>query len=193
MVYEASLQPKMAARGLLNPEKPVWHIKDAAVVKTLVRNLRELLERADEFGCADEIDWLCEGLILKSLIGAVRPLAGIYEKEIEAIRAYVEEHYLETHDFVQLARKQGLSHATFRRAWERYVGPPPARYVMLLRLQQACRLLAETRQSIAEVAAAVKFNYPVYFSKRFRETYGLKASAYRRQQQLTAPQKKGAS
>ncbi|MDZ4200290.1 MAG: helix-turn-helix transcriptional regulator [Kiritimatiellia bacterium] len=78
-----------------------------------------------------------------------------------------------------IARRHGLSAATFRRYWNRYVQLPPARYVMTLRMREARRLLVETDLTVAEVAEQVGFEDPLYFSRSFRRLTGVPPSHYR--------------
>lgn len=55
--------------------------------------------------------------------------------------------------------------------------------MMRRRLEEACRLLVETRLKIGEIAAAAGFRDPLYFSRRFRLETGVTAAAYRRSHQ----------
>ena len=96
----------------------------------------------------------------------------------------MEREFLVDHDFDELAREMGCSPATFRRRWLRYVGVPPRRYVVDLRIRQACRMLVETELSVAEIAVASSFSDPLYFSRVFRKTVGESATEYRRHHQL---------
>ena len=57
---------------------------------------------------------------------------------------------------------------------------PPARYVMNLRMREACRLLVETDKTVAEIADILSFEDPLYFSRRFSKMMGTPASDYRR-------------
>ena len=52
-------------------------------------------------------------------------------------------------------------------------------FIRTIRLQRAAQLLERSGMSVAEVAYAVGFNNPKYFSRYFKEAYGLLPSAYR--------------
>ncbi|MDR1444393.1 MAG: helix-turn-helix transcriptional regulator, partial [Treponema sp.] len=47
------------------------------------------------------------------------------------------------------------------------------------RLQEACRLLGETERKINQVAALVGYESPAYFSRIFRQKYGVSPQEYR--------------
>jgi len=60
------------------------------------------------------------------------------------------------------------------------MGITPARYALGLRLQEACRLLIETSDSISEVASACGFEDECYFSRCFRRQFGIPPHSYRK-------------
>ena len=184
LIYNARAQKAIEAAQLASLNQPVWYIQSAGPVRRLLAELRELLA-GDERGVGDRADRLCEQLVVESHLGEERVFADDAERAIDALRAYLEEHCAEELDFEQLALHHGFSPATFRRHWERYVGAPPARYCMKLRLRRACRMLVETGLSIGEIARRAGFEDPLYFSRKFSQSFGETASAYRQRLQTT--------
>ena len=73
-----------------------------------------------------------------------------------------------------------MSVSTFQRRWNEAMGITPARYALGLRLQEACRLLIETSDSISEVANACGFDDEFYFSRCFRREFGIPPRSYRK-------------
>jgi AraC family transcriptional regulator len=73
-----------------------------------------------------------------------------------------------------------MSVSTFQRRWNEAMGITPARYALGLRLQEACRLLIETSDSISEVASACGFEDECYFSRCFRRQFGIPPHSYRK-------------
>ena len=57
----------------------------------------------------------------------------------------------------------------------------PSRYQLTLRLDEARRLLRETRKSVVEIALDVGYANPSHFAQLFRRETGLSSSDYRRQ------------
>ncbi|ANE45776.1 AraC family transcriptional regulator [Paenibacillus swuensis] len=54
-------------------------------------------------------------------------------------------------------------------------------YLIALRLEKACELLIDTNLKIYEVADRVGYRYLPYFSRQFKEAYGMTPLEYRRQ------------
>jgi AraC-like DNA-binding protein len=50
---------------------------------------------------------------------------------------------------------------------------------MRLKIEEACRLLVETRKKVGEIAEVLGFSDPLYFSRRFRLETGVTAAEYR--------------
>ncbi len=179
LIYSADQLDELCRRNLALLRKPLWNVRRAMPMREQVGRLLRLLETPHVEGMADRIDRACELLIVESRLGENRPPMGRDESVIREIREYVRVHYLDHHDFDALAQAHGLSPSTFRRYWERYVHTPPARYVMNLRMREACRLLVETDLTVAEIADALSFEDPLYFSRRFSHAMEIPASEYR--------------
>lgn len=179
IIYKSSAHEEFLRYNLIQLHKPYWSIRRETLVVELVAHLASLLEDVTQEGAADRIDRACELLVMETRLGESRPAAGRDERVIRDMRQYVREHLFEQHDFDAMALRHGLSPATFRRYWNRYVREPPARYVMILRMREARRLLVETDFSIAEIAERTGFDDPLYFSRCFRRAAGVPPSQYR--------------
>lgn len=58
-------------------------------------------------------------------------------------------------------------------------GYTPNEYIRVIRLRKAAELLKEGEKNVSEVAYAVGFDNPYYFSKCFKEQFGMPPSQYR--------------
>lgn len=58
-------------------------------------------------------------------------------------------------------------------------GYTPNEYIRVIRLRKAAELLMEGEKNVSEVAYAVGFDNPYYFSKCFKEQFGMPPSQYR--------------
>lgn len=81
----------------------------------------------------------------------------------------------------QLARRAGLSRATFARRFQARVGVSPGVYLTRWRVEVAAQLLRETTLSLAEVADRVGYASEFAFSRVFRRHKGAPPGRYRRQ------------
>ncbi len=81
----------------------------------------------------------------------------------------------------EMARHAGLSAQHFSNIFRRRTGASPVEFFIHLKIQRACQLLDTTSQSIFEVARAVGYEDPYYFSRIFRKVMAISPSQYRKQ------------
>ncbi|HZG76890.1 MAG TPA: helix-turn-helix domain-containing protein [Paenibacillus sp.] len=80
----------------------------------------------------------------------------------------------------ELARVANLSISRFCHLFKEETGESALETLTKLRLQKSCRLLELTSRLVSEVAADVGFPSPFYFTRKFKEHYGVSPTAYRR-------------
>ncbi len=163
---------------LITGGRYVWPMQHASWIRLQSERIMELMERISKPGAADEIDRLCELILMRSQVAD----AGGDEREqkVGRIREALEARFREEIDYERLARKHGLSLTGFHRYWKKYQGGSPADYVVRRRIQEACRLLVSTDMAIGEIAFRVGFADPLYFSRKFRQSAGVTAREFRR-------------
>ncbi|MCC6580435.1 MAG: helix-turn-helix domain-containing protein [Phycisphaeraceae bacterium] len=86
----------------------------------------------------------------------------------------------------ELARVSHLSRSRFAELFHRQVGVSPRQYLERLRIERARQMLRLTSQPIKEIAQAVGFADPAYFSNRFRLHAGRSPRRYRTEGQLNS-------
>lgn len=79
----------------------------------------------------------------------------------------------------QLARRAKLSVPHYSALFRRATGFSPMDYFLRLKIQKACQLLDTTALRVSEIAAAVGWDDPFYFSRFFRKITGKPPRAYR--------------
>lgn len=79
----------------------------------------------------------------------------------------------------EMARAAGMSPRAFERSFQREYGLPPQQYLKRLRVQTACRMLVDTRESIAAIALRCGFADQSHFTREFRRVTGDTPGAYR--------------
>lgn len=79
----------------------------------------------------------------------------------------------------EMARAAGMSPRAFERAFLREYGLPPQQYLKRLRIQTACRLLVDTRESIAAIAQRCGFADQSHLTRQFRCVTGSTPGSYR--------------
>jgi AraC family transcriptional regulator len=129
-----------------------------------------------------------EGLLLViatqllRLFGEARavPKGGITGRQQRLVSDHVDAHLDQAIAVGDLAALLGLSEAHFSRAFKQTTGVAPHRFVMGRRLERAKRLLADTDDAVASIAAACGFADQAHFAKAFSQAYGLAPSALRK-------------
>ena len=74
----------------------------------------------------------------------------------------------------------GMSTGYFYHVFKKWSGKSPVEYRNLLRVSNACSMLARTDMPIGEIAALVGFTDQFYFCRVFRKTTGLSPLEYRK-------------
>ncbi len=99
-------------------------------------------------------------------------------RRIEAVAAQLRESPLLPSN-EELAAENGFSTGHFIRIFKSYIGCTPHRYALQCRLEKARELLKSTPLTVREVAYAVGFEDPQYFSRLFRADTGMSPREYR--------------
>ncbi len=123
----------------------------------------------------------------------VRKLSGFEERPkrssaLKAIRL-AEEEFLEqlfditeknlssdTFNVEKLCRDIGISRSQLYRKVKAVSGRSPVTFIRDIRLNKALLLIKENKYNLSEIALEIGYNNPSYFSKCFRDKYGVKAS-----------------
>ncbi len=98
---------------------------------------------------------------------------------LESIVRSIESHLQETDfDLEQLASDLHLSKSTLYRKVKSMTGLTPLDFVRNVKLKKACEMLVHSGLTISEIAYAVGFSTPKYFSRCFKEEFGMTPSEY---------------
>nr|WP_246438153.1 helix-turn-helix domain-containing protein [Prosthecobacter vanneervenii] len=79
----------------------------------------------------------------------------------------------------EMAHAVGMSARAFERSFLREYGLPPQQYLRRLRIQTACRLLVDTRESISAIGLRCGFADQSHLTREFRRVTSLTPGAYR--------------
>ena len=79
-----------------------------------------------------------------------------------------------------LSQRLSLESSYLTRLFKSATGLPPMAYLARCRLEQAAAVLITSSEPVSAVAAAIGWEDPAYFARRFRAHFGLTASQYRR-------------
>ncbi len=89
-------------------------------------------------------------------------------------------HLNERVTVAELARLAGLAPAHFTALFKQKTGSSPVRFLIRMRIHQACQLLQADHLSITEIARTLGYKDPFFFSRQFKLVYGTTPRNYRR-------------
>jgi AraC-like DNA-binding protein/mannose-6-phosphate isomerase-like protein (cupin superfamily) len=98
------------------------------------------------------------------------------------VRLYVREldqHFFEQTDLDRVAERLGMSRRRFTQLFREETGVPWLRYVQKCRIQYACRLLEETRESVGSIAFSCGYANLSTFYRTFKLQCGVSPDRWR--------------
>ena len=102
---------------------------------------------------------------------------------------YMYDHMAETLTLEALSREMQMSKSYLNMIFRQQTGHAPMDFFIELKMQEACRLLEDPQTRVGEVASALGYDDPYYFSRVFRKRMKVSPRAYRKGQQTDASAK----
>jgi AraC-like DNA-binding protein len=100
-------------------------------------------------------------------------------RRIEQCICFMREHLNQPLQVATLAAKACASPSHFFVLFKRVTGSSPIDYFIRLRMRRACQLLEAGSLHVKEVAAALGYEDPFYFSRVFKSTIHVAPKEYR--------------
>lgn len=86
---------------------------------------------------------------------------------------HINKHYTEPLSLKDIAEKYNYSSAHISNLFKREIGITFSEYLQSIRIQESCRLLANTNKSVAEIVNLVGYTDVKFFNKVFKRTTGM--------------------
>lgn len=100
-------------------------------------------------------------------------------ENVQAVRAYLDEHFTRVVRLSELARLAACTPATINRLFRQSIGLPPYEYLMQNRLRAAARHLRDDACSLADIAAETGFADQSHLQRMFKRAFGTTPKVYR--------------
>lgn len=100
-------------------------------------------------------------------------------KDMDYVKAYLEEYYPQRISFPELAQRSGYSYDYFRCVFKKRFGCSPQQCLINIRLDNARRLLETTRLSCTEIAYRCGFSTAAQMTSMIKRRFGKTPSALR--------------
>ena len=126
-------------------------------------------------GLAMDLDHASQTKTRGSLSGTRRHHHNMVMKTIAAVQDHCDMRYTVT----ELADIAGYSPEHFSRVFRSVTGQPPIEFLIGLRIEHAKQLLCTSPMSVEEIAYAIGYSQPSFFSVQFRQRTGQNPGEYR--------------
>lgn len=104
------------------------------------------------------------------------------DKSFSQCMSYIHENLDNPNFSVEdVCKRFFISHSSLQRRFNKYIGICPKQYVLKLRLDKGYGLLLDGNASIKEVAASCGFADEKYFSRAFKQAFGMPPSSVKSQ------------
>jgi AraC family transcriptional regulator len=153
----------------------VFH--DLTIAQVVSALLRAMADGVPDLYAQTVAQWLAVHLLsahgawLDPFDDRRRPGA-IADHRLARVLEYMSAHFAEPLRLDRLGREAGVSKFHFARLFRERTGVTPHGYLVQLRMDAACRLLATTDLTVAEVAAACGYATAAHFGSAFRTRFG---------------------
>ncbi|WP_309119119.1 response regulator [Paenibacillus sp.] len=106
--------------------------------------------------------------------------AGKNDNLIDRTLEYIDKHYREACTLTEVAEHLHISPTYFSKLFKKVTGDNFSAYLTKIRMQKAELLLVNTDMKVFEIAAAVGYDDPNYFTNVFRMVHRMSPSDYRK-------------
>lgn len=138
-------------------------------MEVLILRMRKLIDLSSRSKSRNRIDPEPSEIVITSLD----------EKLIENAIKYVEANISRSDLSVEeLSHELGMSRVHLYKKLLQITGKTPIEFIRVIRLKRAAQLLRESQKNVSEIAYQLGFNNPKYFSKYFKDEFGVLPSVY---------------
>ena len=152
----------------------LYYCEDTAVLTELSEQTKEKIQRINSFAELKEYVW---SVIRHDILSL--PASKKYSSHVEAALTYIAEYYADISSVKEIADYIHLNTDYLTRLFKKETGRNLNTYLMDYKLDIASYMLKTTQLQISEIALNVGVPNISYFSKKFKERYGMQPVHYR--------------
>lgn len=105
--------------------------------------------------------------------------SGDRQDPVLLIQNYIDEHFAEELSLTSLGEIANLHPVYLARIFKEVTGDTPASYIIAVRMEKAAQLLCGSNMRIYEIMERVGYKKQQYFTRLFKEKYGMTPKEYR--------------
>lgn len=178
---EGEVVDRLVKRNVLAPHRAVIRVSRALELERLItavhtRLTHQLASGADPERAALGLQVLAIAVTAATEQMELRSLAPVIARAEQRLAESVDT----PPDIPALARELGVAYSYFRREFKRHTGLAPYQYAQQLRLEKACRLIANSGETLEMIADRLGFASAYHLSAAFKKRYGQSPAHWRR-------------
>lgn len=144
-----------------------------------VRNTEMMF--SEQFETLDSLrSWMYAGMAGICKICREKCSINQYSLPVRQIIDHVKQNYKQKISLEEVSVLVHLNKSYVSVLFKKETGEKFSDFLLRVRLEESCRLLADTRKSIQEIAGMAGFPDAAYFSRAFKERYGKSPMEYRK-------------
>lgn len=169
--------PEFLTAAGMTVDAPVRNLSDPFGVIALVAEVLKWMER--DTTTASLLASAGAAWHLMALLVSDRSPDDPRSHSLDETAEYIRDNLSERLPVIELARRVSLSPSHFATLFKKQFGVPVLQFQTQLRMARARELLDTTEATVADISASVGYPDSFYFSRQFKSTHGLTATAYR--------------
>ncbi len=182
LVFTGGIFDCWKSAGWLPEVPPVLSLENVPLWKRRIESVPGVCSPWNSRSCCEEVcrlqQLLFDAMAFRRKSESRQDLDRQWVKEVNDL---LEASLAAPPDWDTLAAQVGMGYEAFRKRFTRVVGTSPARYLMQLRINRGCNLLAHPAVSNRSVAEEIGFCDEYYFSRCFKQIVGMTPREFRRQ------------
>lgn len=166
-------------KGTLLEQFKAHNLRHESWIKEAFQNMHDCGAAGD-----DNAHETCS-FLLQYLISRIRKVETLENENctpsyvsFETCKSYLENYYTEINGANEVANACNVSHPHLCRLFKRFSDETPTKMLLRLKLTQSIHLLEQGNLLVKEIAGKVGFEDQYYFSKRFKEYFGVSPRNY---------------
>ena len=164
------------------------HFNDQGIIKSFIEMIIKEVQKGQSDEYSEKVQLMLVEHILITALRKQRDDMMIYNRDddinvvrlIFKVQSFLDDHFSENLRISDISQQFHISVPYFSSCFKQYVGQSPKKYLMQLRLNAASHKLTHTSESIIDIAYSVGFADVNNFIRRFKETFNLTPSQFRK-------------
>lgn len=182
VAFTGDKAPQLVAQVGLSTELPIVTTDDSHELNRLFVDIEQVLRRGGKH-CSLRAEGYLR-LILAEYNDHLPSTAQVRSKseaemQVDKAIRWLTLQYARPLTINELANDIGYHRTHFSKLFKEHTGRTPSQFLLKIRMERAAVLLKQSEMTIQQIASSVGYSDALYFSRQFKQWYGVAPSAYR--------------